>query len=101
MAIGLFLLTACGDEYTLHIDEASFEGRWPFSVPDGTLSCYRDAVVFTHGDTNYALNGTAGSRGYADIKPIWSDDPKWPVIPGTTTPLADISDVLKLGQTLC
>lgn len=101
LAFALFFMAACGPESARQIDQASFEGQWPFSVPAGTLTCDRGSVVFTHEGTHYAVNKVAGGLGYADTKAIWSVDPKWPLIPGTTTRLVDIGDVLELGLTLC
>jgi len=52
---------------------------WPLTVDKGTLACNGSGgvgeVVFTAPDgTEYAVNGTAKSGGYKDIRPIWADD---------------------------
>lgn len=79
--IGLF---ACTDPPTengssnevanlpVSLDKSWPVDEWPLSVDSGVLSCLDDgSVVFEHGNTKYAINGFATSRGYADIDPIW------------------------------
>ena len=69
--------------------------KWPFTVSSGTLKCDRDAVIFVVGGRTYAVNGTAGSRGFTDIAPIWRDNA---AIPGTKI---YIGVVLDPGLKLC
>lgn len=84
------------------ISKASFTGTWPFTVEQGTLSCYRgQGIVFNTGGKTYAINGTAQSLGkslgytWQRVNPIWRDNPS---VPGTKVP---VSDIIKTGQTLC
>ena len=68
---------------------------WPFTVSRGTLKCDRDAVIFVSDGQAYAINGFAGSRGFADVSPIWRDNT---AIPGTKI---NIGAVLDPGLDLC
>ena len=56
------------NERTITRDE--FGHAWPFTVAEGELSCERGAVTIEARGTTYAVNGTAGSRGFARIDPI-------------------------------
>ena len=60
------------NERTITRDE--FGHAWPFTVAEGELGCERGAVTFEARGTTYAVNGTAGSRGFDRIDPIWKYD---------------------------
>lgn len=68
---------------------------WPFTVSTGTLKCDGDAVIFVANGRNFAVNGMAKSRGFADIAPIWRDNN---AIPGMKI---YIGVVLDPGLKLC
>lgn len=73
-------LVGCGDTSSSGnseaISEADFGNEWPFSVDEGVLRCEgAGAVVFEAEGTDYAVNGTASGQGYAEIEPIWLEDP--------------------------
>jgi len=48
---------------------------WPFTVKSGVLRCEGNAVTFTAGGVEYALNGSAIGRGFPQIYPVWAPDP--------------------------
>ncbi len=62
------------------VTRQEFGDRWPFTVERGVVICLVGHVaVFRAGGVTYALNGLARQRGgYADIRPIWLDDPEYP-----------------------
>lgn len=79
-----------------------FGDDWPLTVDEGILSCYlRDGganreVVLKVGDVVYAINGIAkGSGRWAEIDPIWLDNPR---IAGTKISLQPFLDA---GLALC
>ena len=82
-------------ETKAHIAQQDFGKTWPFTVTQGELRCDRDAVTFQADGTTYAVNGTAGSRGFPRIDPIWSPNPD---IPGTRI---NIGPIIKAGLALC
>ena len=58
------------------ISRVDYGEDWPFTVEDGVLSCDLSAVVFTTGGVSYGVNGRAsGVGGYAELAPIWREDP--------------------------
>lgn len=79
------------------ISRADYGDAWPLTVESGILSCQPpSAVVFVASDgTAYAVNGTAESAGYAEIEPIWADDPD-PYIPKIS-----IGPLIQNGLALC
>jgi hypothetical protein len=48
--------------------------NWPFFVSQVRVTCHAGAVTAEIGGTEYAVNGTAKSRGYPDIEPHWRFD---------------------------
>lgn len=87
-------LTACS-LLGRYITAKEFGAAYPFTV-DGYLECESPgAIVFKGGGKAYAVNGTAESKGYPKIAPIWKDDPVHPELK------VNISDVLVEGQKLC
>jgi hypothetical protein len=54
-----------------YISRADFGQQWPLTVADGVLSCQNGAVTFASGGVVYGVNGTAKSRGFRGIDPIW------------------------------
>lgn len=68
--------------------------KWPFTVASATLKCDKDAVILVADGRTYGVNGFAKTSGYADIEPIWSDNPD---IPGTKISLS----VIDAGLALC
>ncbi|XUO88416.1 DUF2511 domain-containing protein [Halomonas sp. KM072] len=69
---------------------------WPFTVDSGRLDCRQGgAAVFTSGQWTYQLNGVASQKGYADLAPIWRDNP---AIPGAKV---SISDMISVARQQC
>ena len=69
---------------------------WPLTVSEARVVLIGSyvAILHTEGKT-YALNGTAQSRGYAPIDPIWRDNPD---IPGTKVSIGPLIQLaLSLG----
>lgn len=80
------------------ISRADLGEKWPLTVESGTLACDGVAegagdVTFTSEGTTYALNGLAKGRaarnGWAEIDPIWADDPDVPGLKVNIGPLID------------
>lgn len=65
---------------------------WPLIVDQARVECLdgRVAVVHVNGIT-YALNGTAKSRGYPAVDPIWRADPSLPGSKINIGPLIEIA----------
>ena len=82
-------------ETKAHITQQDFGKTWPFTVTQGELRCDRDAVTFKAHGTTYAVNGTAGSRGFPRIDPIWRPNPN---LPGTRI---NIGPIIEAGLALC
>ncbi|SKC77661.1 Protein of unknown function [Krasilnikoviella flava] len=59
-------------------DIAAEEGwDWPLSVDSVTYMCGEGNAIIVKADGElYALNGLAKGQGYADLDPIWLDDPE-------------------------
>lgn len=77
---------------------ADYGDAWPFTVESGTVRCVkpRNEIIFSSEGKVYAVNGTAKSnKDYADIAPIWKDNPQ---IEGTKISIGPIID---LGLSLC
>lgn len=97
------LVSACGPASGTTVTLQEYGDRWPFTVESGVLECGRsgvtDAVTFTSGGTTYSLNGTAdtfaSSKGWADVGPIWRDNPAGP------GPKVDLSPLVTRGMALC
>jgi len=71
------LVVACQGD-TGAVSREEYGADWPLTVDSGTLRCEgAGAVVFRAPDgTDYGVNGLAAD--YADIEPIWADDPDAP-----------------------
>lgn len=80
-----------------NVSSTTFQGEWMLTVDSGELLCETpNTVIFIAPDgTKYAVNGIAKSRGYADIQPIWKDNPQ---IPGTKI---NIGSLIDEGLKLC
>lgn len=89
-----------GGEPPGHVEPADFDQPWPLTVESGTLRCEPPgAVVFTAPDgTEYAVNGMAEGQDYADIEPIWRDDPDPPA--GADLKVS-IHPLIEAGLDLC
>lgn len=62
-----------GEPKPVHVTQAEYGEKWPFTVPEGDIECVdRVAMVFVAGGKRYALNGMAKSRADS-IRPIWRD----------------------------
>ena len=102
MRIFLVLLAAlsvqgCDDPKSIEISQQTFEGKWPFTVESGTLSCkQRFYVVFEANGKEYGINGSAKSKGYDHPRPIWREAPE-----GEPGPSVYIGDILDRGLELC
>ncbi|MFE7316422.1 DUF2511 domain-containing protein [Streptomyces sp. NPDC057555] len=97
MLSGLVLVAGCGGSADAESGQevsAAEVTPWPLTVDKGALQCHDGAVTVTAGGTEYALNGTAKAK-YADLGPVWKDNPK---IPGTKVP---VTALLERGQKLC
>ena len=94
LAAGLLALSAC--KGGLEVTQSSYGDDWPFTVESGTLKCEKtSAAVFSANGVDYGLNGIASSHGYAELRPIWRDNPS---IPGTKV---NIGDFIKLALDQC
>jgi hypothetical protein len=90
----LLLLTACSFA-SERISAQSWQSNYPFTV-DGYLECEPPgAIVFKADGKAYAVNGTATAKGYADIAPVWKDDP------AAAGQKINLSEVIAEGQKLC
>lgn len=76
------------------VSAADFGDKWPLTVDSGVLRCEEQAVVFRYEGVDYAVNGTAKSRGYPPIDPIWADGD----LEGTKK---DIGPLIQRGLELC
>lgn len=77
--------------------KADLGAQWPLTVDAIRLRCVNGReLVFDADGTTYALNGTAkGTKRYADLGPIWRDDPLTPGLKISLQPLLD------MGLPLC
>ncbi len=73
------------------VTRESMGESWPLTVDQAHVECLdgRLAVVHANGMT-YALNGTAKSRGYPAVDPIWRANPS---IPGTKINIGPLIDI--------
>lgn len=73
------------------VTRESMGDSWPLTVDQAHVECLdgRLAVVHANGMT-YALNGTAKSRGYPAVDPIWRANPS---IPGTKINIGPLIDI--------
>jgi hypothetical protein len=80
------------------ITRDEFGDDWPFTVEGGVLRCEGEggvgAVIFEAEETEYGVNGVAKSQGYADIEPIWADEP-------STGAKKNIGPIIDRGLELC
>lgn len=80
----------------IRVSREDFGDDWPLTVDEGVLACVPAfAVVFTAGGETYAVNGQAATQGYADIDPIWADDPDG------LAPKKNIGPLIDRGLELC
>lgn len=95
--IAMSLLAGITTAFGVEISEVEYGDRWPFTVASGDLECVTPSkVIFRAGGRTYAVNGTAGADNrFANIRPIWKDNPE---IPGTKI---NIGPVINQGLTLC
>lgn len=100
--VALSLVTSLGGpDNQSGVDRAEITasgGEWPLTVDAGTVRCDPgNRLVFTpEGDeTEYALNGLAKGAGFADIRPIWKDDPQFEGLK------VGIGDLIDYGLELC
>ena len=93
------LIIAAGDTALArseNVNAQDFGDKWPLTVSEGILECKRPSrVIFRSKGNAYAVNGMAGSAGYANIRPIWRNNPD---IPGTKI---NIGPLIRRGLTLC
>lgn len=84
-----------------HISQSDMGKKWPLKADTGELACDGSNgigdVTFTAPDgTVYAVNGSAKSAGFDDIRPIWANDPKLGM--GLKK---DIGPLIQRGLALC
>lgn len=72
----LVFVTACAGGGA-EVSRSDYGQEWPLTVDQGKLRCESpSAVVFTAPDgSEYAINGAASTQGYAEIDPIWRNNP--------------------------
>ena len=94
-------LAGCDGEKGKAIRQNEYGQDWPFTVPEGRLSCVwfserRQIVTFITPDgTEYALNGHARSSGFfRSVEPIHKPDPNSPRLFKSLNPV--IGNGLKL-----
>lgn len=86
------------------ISQSEYGEKWPFTVAQGSVRCEGASwVVFEAGGVAYAVNGSARTvaktYGWAEIDPIWRDDP---AAQGTgTTWKVSVSPIIERGLKLC
>lgn len=101
VGIGLTLPPAEQAPNTRILSAAQYGEAWPFTVESGEIGCLpipntnTEVITFTVNGVTYALNGIAEGHGFADIDPIWRENPN---LPGTkiNTGLA-----IEAARTLC
>lgn len=90
-------ILAIGDELKerqlgIHISQAEYGDRWPYTIPEGTLRCLdHRSIVLMHKGVPYALNGKATTKArvhvsggqltppkYKELMLIWRDRPDYP-----------------------
>ncbi len=60
-----------------YVSQKDFGDTWPLTVSGGRVECKRGIfAVFHYRNKIYALNGSAMSKGYKRIDPIWKDNPE-------------------------
>lgn len=80
----------------VEVTREEYGDRWPFTVDSGRVECRQGgAVVFVVGDWVYQLNGIASQKGYANLAPIWRDNPD---IPGSKV---SVGPMIRLAQQQC
>lgn len=85
----ILLQSACGDSSSNSVGSSvntlarDLGENWPFTVNTGELKCVLDdgdqVALFVHNGTEYAINGFAQDRDYADVQPILKDNPTFGV----------------------
>jgi hypothetical protein len=103
VAVGVVVLSACSSdvvEVELHDGPqyAEVEGfDWPLTVERIGFECPggNQLVIVTEDGTQYAGNGLAKDGGYADIDPIWKDDPDFAGLK------VGIGELIEWGNTTC
>jgi hypothetical protein len=96
-------LSACSSgesEPELHngVEYAEAQGfEWPLTVERVSFKCPggNELVIVTEDGTEYAGNGLAKGAGYADIDPIWRDDPEFAGLK------VGIGELIEWGNTTC
>lgn len=92
---GMIKMPSSSGGNSKQISESTWGADYPFTV-DGELICLEpNTIIFKAGGVNYAVNGTAMARGYAELRPVWKDDP---AMPGTKFSLGQ---VIAEAQKLC
>jgi hypothetical protein len=98
-AIAIVCVGCSGSDAGTHsetVSRADFGSSWPFTVERGVLACEgAGAVTFEAGGTTFAVNGIAAGQDFADIEPIWRDDPESPGLK------INIGPVIDRGLDLC
>lgn len=103
VAVAAVVLSACSssdDEPELHNgpEYAEAEGfDWPLTVERVGFECPggNQLVIVTEDGTEYAGNGLAKDGGYADIDPIWKDDPEFAGLK------VSIDELIEWGNATC
>lgn len=85
------------DGSSMLINATCIHDDWPLSAEEGVLACHPAfAVTFAADGTEYAINGLARQRDeWAEVDPIWLDNPDVEGLKVNIGPLID------LGLTLC
>lgn len=80
----------------LLVTREEFGDDWPFTVDSGRVDCRQGgAAVLIVDQWVYQLNGVAAQKGYADLAPIWRDNPE---IPGTKV---SVGPMIRLALQQC
>jgi hypothetical protein len=103
VAVGVVVLPACSSdvaEVELHNGPQYAEAEgfdWPLTVEQIGFECPggNQLVIVTEDGTQYAGNGLAKDGGYADIDPIWKDDPDFAGLK------ASIGELIEWGNATC
>lgn len=76
----------------LLVSRAQYGDRWPFTVESGYIDCDPPgAAIFRTDSLTYGLNGWAKSRGFADVRPVWRDNPTAPGLKVNIGPMIDLA----------
>ncbi len=79
------------DPCRVFVSRQQFGDKWPLTVESGEVECLKGFIILFHtSGKTYALNGGAIDSGYSRIEPIWQNDPQYPGLKVSITPLLKV-----------